>query len=379
MMQLDRSVQTDGWIGAITVAADGETFDGSARIEVAKDALDQAIVIRSDGTRPIVHIREDIPTADDPRAVRLGIAANRVAELNLEWDGELLASLADEIDLSGLWDDDELAALMDPPLPGAGGDEFDTTPDDGPTRVQPGELWQLGRHRLLCGDSTKADDVARLMDGNRSTLLATDPPYNVGIIYGAETDDSKADAVYEAFTRRWMTAWQAVSDRQIVSPGCNNLVMWCRWFDPYHIAPWTKTNAMTNGKVSRWWCWEPVLFFGEKWIRTRPNDVFDFPVPPQTAVGIGSLSGLHPCPKPVPMWVDLIECYSERDDIVADAFAGSGTMLIAAERTKRIAYVMELEPKYADLCLRRFTAETGIEPELLASLPAAQLAQLEVV
>lgn len=112
MAQLDRSVQADGWIGAITVAADGESFDGSARIEVAKDALDDAIVVRSDGRRPIVHIREDIPTADDPRAVRLGIAANRVAELNLEWDDELLASLAGEMDLSGLWDADEMAALM---------------------------------------------------------------------------------------------------------------------------------------------------------------------------------------------------------------------------------------------------------------------------
>jgi len=151
-------------------------------------------------------------------------------------------------------------------------------------------LWQLGRHRLLCGDSTKRDDVDRLMQGKRAALLATDPPYNVGIEYGDETDDSKVAAEYERFTREWMDVWQAVSDRQVITPGCNNLAKWCRWFDPYHIAPWTKTNAMTNGKVSRWWCWEPMLFFGAKWKRERSNDVFNY------AVGMQKGVGDHPCP-----------------------------------------------------------------------------------
>src|SRR5688500_5633421 len=86
MKALEESIQADGWIGAITVAADLETFDGSARTEVGVDkGFEDAIVVRSDGSKPIIHIREDIPTADDPRAKRLGIAANRIAELNLDW------------------------------------------------------------------------------------------------------------------------------------------------------------------------------------------------------------------------------------------------------------------------------------------------------
>ena len=111
---LEKSIQEDGWIGAITVAADGETFDGSARIEVgAATGFEDAIVVESDGTRPIVHVRRDIPTADDPRAKRLGLAANRVAELNLEWDvDELLASVADGVDLSAMFREDELDALL---------------------------------------------------------------------------------------------------------------------------------------------------------------------------------------------------------------------------------------------------------------------------
>lgn len=114
MGQLEKSVQTDGWIGAITVAADGETFDGSARIEVAAaTGFQDAIVVRSDGTRPIVHIREDIPTADDPRAVRLGVAANRTAEVNLEWDTTVLAEIGQDVDLSGLFFPHEIAAMLE--------------------------------------------------------------------------------------------------------------------------------------------------------------------------------------------------------------------------------------------------------------------------
>lgn len=114
MGALEKSIQQDGWIGAITVAADGETFDGSARIEVgAATGFEDAIVVESDGSKPVIHIRTDIPTADDPRAKRLGVAANRVAELNLAYDvDELLASVADGVDLSALFRQDELDALL---------------------------------------------------------------------------------------------------------------------------------------------------------------------------------------------------------------------------------------------------------------------------
>ncbi len=114
LSSLEQSVQMDGWIGAITVAADGETFDGSARLDVAAaTGFDDAIIVESDGTRPIIHRRTDIATADDLKAVRLGLAANRVQEQNLSWDADVLASLGEEIDLSGLWTRDELALLLD--------------------------------------------------------------------------------------------------------------------------------------------------------------------------------------------------------------------------------------------------------------------------
>lgn len=114
MQALEQSLATDGWIGAITVAADGETFDGSARVEKTAEngMLDDAIVVDSDGTRPIVVRRTDIPSATDARAVRLGLAANRVASLNLEWEPGVLAEIAQEMDLSALFNADELADVM---------------------------------------------------------------------------------------------------------------------------------------------------------------------------------------------------------------------------------------------------------------------------
>jgi hypothetical protein len=110
---LQNSIQSDGWIGAMTTAADGEMIAGSARIETAAQVFGtdaEPIVVESDGKRPIVVVRTDIPTANDPRAVRLGLADNRVAELSLDWDPEVLCSF-DAATLEPLWSADELSDL----------------------------------------------------------------------------------------------------------------------------------------------------------------------------------------------------------------------------------------------------------------------------
>lgn len=215
------------------------------------------------------------------------------------------------------------------------------------------------RHRLLCGDSTDPDDVRLVMDGKRATLCASDPPYNVDIDYGEESDDKKSAEAYEAFTRGWFALALEHSERQAITPGCSNLALWCRWFDPHFIAPWTKTNSMTRGRVSRFTCWEPVVFFGEHWKRERANDVFNFPVSAQTLPGGESLTPLHPCPKPLKMWEDLLDSYTEISDLIYEAFAGAGTTIIASERLGRRCVAMEIEPKYVDVCVIRFEQFTG--------------------
>jgi hypothetical protein len=119
MKSLEESIQRDGWIGAVTVAANDETFDGSARLETSvATGFEDAIVVETDGTRPVVVRRTDIPTADDERAVRLGLAANRVAELNLSWEPEVLAELSGTGALEGLFYDEEIDRIL-ANLPGA--------------------------------------------------------------------------------------------------------------------------------------------------------------------------------------------------------------------------------------------------------------------
>ena len=116
MGMLDNIISKEGWIGAITVANDGETFAGSARLETAQERFgdeSEPIVFDIDGTRPVILRRTDIPTADDPRAIRLGIADNRISELNYDPDIELLSAIAEEVDISDMYFEDELAALVE--------------------------------------------------------------------------------------------------------------------------------------------------------------------------------------------------------------------------------------------------------------------------
>lgn len=115
MGMLETIISKEGWIGAITTAANGETFAGSARLEVSYDRFGdeiEPITVHTTGDRPVIVIRDDIPTADDPRAIKLGIADNRISEVNYDPDGEMLAALADEVDVTDIYFEDELAAIV---------------------------------------------------------------------------------------------------------------------------------------------------------------------------------------------------------------------------------------------------------------------------
>lgn len=228
--------------------------------------------------------------------------------------------------------------------------------------VETGQLWQLGEHRLICGDCTDRVVVDRLMHGERAELAPVDPPYNVGFDYdGSTVDDLKNSDTYKDFSEAWFSVCQSVSEKQIITPGCYNLAHWLRWFEPLHWAPWTKSNSMTNGRVSRFWCWEPVLFFGEKWQRRRANDLFDYPIGKQEGVAN------HPCPKPLKMWEDLIENYSEPNAIIFECFSVSGTTLIACERLGRKCRAVEISPAYVAVAIQRWVDVTGGEPVLLSN------------
>lgn len=357
MGALEKSIQADGMIGAITVAANGEIFDGSARREVIETAgLDDAIIVRSDGSRPIIHIREDIPTADDPRAVRLGLAANRVAELNLAWDAELLAEIGAENSalLDGLFSGDELAALLaaiaEPIVPGAGGDEFDTTPEDGPTRTQAGDLWLLGKHRLLVGDCADAANVARLMDGKRADALISDPPYGINW----NTDYTRFTSGYNIARRN---SKPIANDKTTFDP--------TPWLDYSLVILFGANYFASSLPVGTWLVWDKrhsngtaLLSDAELAWMSKNKGVYIYSKTWQGIVRDEPID--HPTQKPV----SLFEwCFEQAGlgvgIVILDPFLGSGTTLIAAERTGRTCYGMEISETYADVILRRWEAETG--------------------
>lgn len=358
MMLLDKAMSEVGYVAPVTVAADGESLDGSARLETAAVRFDgvEPIIVESDGTRPIVHIRTDIANAHTPKAKRIAIAANEIHHVDYDPDADIIADLyANERDvLDGLMTDERIAEII-------GKQAKEETADVGELidragqlqakwQVARGDIWQCGRHRLMCGDSTNAEDVARLMQGEKARLVATDPPYNAGKDYGEHVDDEKSANDYENFSKAWLALWTSVSEKQIVTPGTKNITLWCRWFDAQFIAPRTLPFSHSNGSISNLCSWEPIFFFGKGWGKKRANDIFEFGVGfDKTAVG-------HPVPKPVAMWSDLIDNYSDDAQIVADAFLGSGTTLVACEQTGRVGRGMEIEPKYCAVTLERLSA-----------------------
>lgn len=347
MQALETSLASDGWIGAITVAADGETFDGSARVEKTAEngMLDDAIIVDSDGTRPIVVRRTDIATATDPRAVRLGIAANRVASLNLEWEPDILASIADSgVDLGSLFTAEEWADVSFPDVPEAcaGGDEFDTTPDDGPTRTQLGQLWSIGGvHRLLVGDCTDAANVARLMGGERAELLFADPEYDADTLW------------IEAWVKYCYAHWLlALGDKQHVALGARYIGR----FNQFLVLFYRQFSRNLNVYIP---LLQHLLFAHYRTDKAKNYHLNGLHSVIEVASKFDRASE-HPHAKHVDLGVQVLPCFSDNNAIVADPFLGSGTTLIAAHRTGRRCYGMEIAPKYADVILRRAEAE-GME------------------
>jgi site-specific DNA-methyltransferase (adenine-specific) len=352
--RLNESFDQFGQVETIAVGPDNEIYNGHQRLNVlmAKHGANYEIECRVSSRELTEKEREKLTVF-----LHKGAAG--------EWDFD---TLANEFELDDLleWGFDKKELDLDlwagemADDPGAQMDRAEELREK--WGVNSGDLWQLGEHRLICGDCTDRAVVERVMGGERAELAPVDPPYNVGFDYDGKTvDDEKTDEKYERFSRTWFGLCQEVSERQLVTPGCYNLASWLRWFDAYHWGVWTKTNSMTNGRVSRFWCWEPVLFFGEHWGKSRHDDIFDYPIGQQKEVAN------HPCPKPLEMWVDIIENYSKVGVIIYESFSGSGTTLIACERLGRKCRAVEISPAYCAVAIQRWVDMTGGEPVLLGT------------
>jgi putative transposase len=215
---LDRSLREYGAGRAVLIDRHGCVIAGNKTVEQAKRLNIPLRVVKTDGTHLIAVQRDDLDLRTDPRAKALAIADNRVGELDLEWDIEMLKQLhAEGLDLSAFWTEVEFAALLAGPSTGLTDENAVIEP--GPTDIVRGELVVLGRHRLLCGDATSAGEVARLLDGAAPVLMATDPPYGVSYdpAWRHRVNPSQRTAVGRVMNddrAEWTPAWTLFPGRR---------------------------------------------------------------------------------------------------------------------------------------------------------------------
>ena len=304
------------------------------------------------------------------------VADNRLA-LNAGWDNEMLAlefkdlmEMGFDVELTG-FSQDEIDALMPEELP-----EGLTDPDDAPpVPVDPvtvqGDVWVMGKHRLLCGDSTSIADLERLCDGQPVDMWLTDPPYNVA--YEGKTkdaltiqNDEMGDDQFRQFLRDAYTAADAV-----MKPGAV-FYIWHADSEGYNFrgaakdAGWAvrqcliwKKSSLVMGRQDYHWQHEPCLYgwkegAGHLWASDRKQTtILEFDKPAR--------NGEHPTMKPVALFEYQLLNNTTGGDLVLDSFGGSGTTLIAAEKHGRVARLMELDPKYCDVIVTRWQEFTGKE------------------
>lgn len=387
---LEESLERYGAGRSVVVDRYHRVIAGNKTVEAARAAgMESITVIETDGSSLVAVRRGDLDLKKDKRARELAIADNRVGELDLEWNPEVLATL--DVDLKQFWNENELNTLLkgfrntDPGVPEPKLDQAAELQKKWKTAR--GQIWEIGGHRLMCGDSTKGSDVAALMDGNTAKLCATDPPYLVS--YDAKNHPSKdfsdgknkdwkgryADKqkteplgpFYEAFLRQALSVCEAnaavyvwhASQRQIevekAMPDCGILV--------HQQIIWVKNKPVLTHSFYMWQH-EPC-FFGWKQGNKPKRNPGDFPTTVwQIDVPIRpGVESRHPTEKPLQLFMTPILLHTQSGDVCYEPFSGSGTHLCAAENTGRRCFAMEIEPAFVAVALERLS-EMGLKPKL---------------
>ena len=304
----------------------------------------------------------------------LNIALNKISG---EWDDEKLAAIFRDLKFEDYavsvtgFDDNELADILAAAVSEETAYEDDFDAEEAldvieEPQTSPGDVYLLGRHRLMCGDSTKTEDVAKLMNGNSASLLLTDPPYNVDYegSAGKIQNDNMEDEAFRAFLRDAFSAadehmqpgaafyiWHADSEAYNFHGACRDV----GWNVRQRLV-WNK-NALVLGRQDYQWKHEPCIYgwkegAAHRWYSDRKQTtVLEFNKPQR--------SEEHPTMKPVPLFAYQIKNNTQPGDAVLDLFGGSGTTLIACEQIGRTAYVMELDPHFCDVIVRRWEMLTG--------------------
>jgi DNA modification methylase len=316
----------------------------------------EPIIVHADGTRPVIVIRDDIPNAKHPRARRLSISANRIAQVDFEPDFALLKEWAGEDEqIKKLFSDDEWReGTGEEPSMADAEPQIDKAAElQEKWQTASGQLWKLGDHRLLIGDCTVRENVERLMGGAEVDMIASDPPYGVDYEYAEYKDTPKA---HEGFLDKFWLALPTYK-MMVMTPGHSHL----SWFfskSPHSIMIWYDKTKQSPSKAAYLNKFDLILVYG-KVLERYAWDVFEI----QGVRGDG-VRELHTCPKPIELFQALMEAQKEAH-IIYEPFGGSGTTILAAENLNRRCYAMEISPTYGGVILQRFLDATGITPELV--------------
>lgn len=370
--QIAASIKEWGFTTAVLVDESGSIIAGHGRVMAARK-LGMASL-------PVM-VAKDWSDAQKRAYV---IVDNRIAE-NAGWDDDLLAlelgelgDLGFDLELTG-FTDEEIKALMPVEVTDGLTDE-DATPEvpENPVTVL-GDVWILGKHRLMCGDSTSVDDLGKLTDGQLVDMWLTDPPYNVAVIGGSRADspnerkkkggkEIENDSMGDAEFRQFLRAAYLAAD-SVMKPGAVFYV-WYADVETYNFvgaardAGWKmsqilvwKKSSLILGRKDYHFIHEPCIYGWKEgaahlWASDRKQTtVMEFDKPAR--------NGEHPTMKPVALFEYQLLNNTKGGDIVLDSFGGSGTTLIAAEKNGRVARLMELDPKYCDVIVKRWQDFTG--------------------
>ena len=351
------AIREFGFRVPIVAKSDGTVVDGHLRLKAAKKL----------GLIEVPVILADDMTEAQVKAFRLSV--NKVAEL-ADWDNELLAleftdlqDMGFDLTLTG-FDADEIGALF-PEEAKEGLTDEDAVPEVPavPVTVE-GDVWLLGRHRLMCGDSTSIDAVEKLMDGHKADMVFTDPPYGVEFQSNMRTKSAKFDVlknddtfldiapIIEACSTGWVFVWTSWKVQT-------------KWIDqfqsmgyPTNIVVWHKPGGGI-GDLKRTFSsdYEVALVWhrGAELCGKRIGSVW-------TVNKDGASTYVHPTQKPVALAQEALDKTTRASAVIMDLFGGSGSTLIACEKTARDCRMMELDPKYCDVIIKRwqdFTGETA--------------------
>ena len=365
------SIREFGFKVPVVIDKNGEIIAGHTRYKAAKKLKLKEI--------PCI-IADDL-TEEQIKAFRL--ADNKVGEL-AEWDLDMLDIELDEIteidmEQFGFYMPDmesEAEAIED---------DFDATPPEEPV-ARFGQIYKLGRHRLMCGDSTDPECVKRLMDGEKADLVFTDPPYNVNYASKNEflnkidkgnriqddIENDNYDSDEEVCEKLWKPAFRNMRDNAkdycsiyVTMPqgGAHMMMMEAasEGWKVKHELIWVKNNHVL-GRTDYFYKHEPIMF---GWAETHKfygkgqfnKSVWEIDKPAK--------SDLHPTMKPIRLIENAILNSSAENDCVMDLFGGSGSTLIACEQLGRKCYMMEYEPHYIDVIIKRWEEFTGRKAELI--------------